>query len=66
MFIGRGMADMCKKNDLDYAEQIARAEAEEKEELKESGGADAGGVDYEAEYRKQTGKDFVTGDSVVQ
>ena len=24
------------------------------------------GVDYEAEYRKQTGKDFVTGETVVQ
>jgi len=25
-----------------------------------------GGVDYELEYRKQTGKDFVTGETVVQ
>ena len=25
-----------------------------------------GGVDYEAEYRKQTGRDFVTGEYAVQ
>ena len=61
---------MNKKNNcVDYAEMIARAEEEEKAAAVDGETvlplAD-GGVDYESEYRKQTGKDFVTGESVVQ
>ena len=54
---------------VDYAEMIARAEKEEKAAAVDGKivlPLEDGGVDYELEYRKQTGKDFVTGESVVQ
>ena len=58
-----------KKAGVDYADLIARAVEEEKAAVMDGETmlplAD-GGVDYEAEYRKQTGKDFVTGGTVVQ
>ncbi len=58
-----------KKAGVDYADLIARAVEEEKAAVMDGETmlplAD-GGVDYEAEYRKQTGKDFVTGETVVQ
>ncbi len=58
-----------KKVSVDYTELIARAAEEEKAAVMDGETvlplAD-GGVDYEAEYRKQTGKDFVTGETVIQ
>ena len=58
-----------KKSVVDYADLIARAVEEEKAAVMDGETmlplAD-GGVDYESEYRKQTGKDFVTGETVVQ
>ncbi len=62
--------DMQKKKDCtNYSEMIARATEEIKAMVMDGETmlplAD-GGVDYELEYRKQTGKDFVTGETVVQ
>ena len=58
-----------KKAGVDYADLIARAVEEEKAAVMDGETmlplAD-GGVDFDAEYRKQTGKDFVTGETVVQ
>lgn len=58
-----------KRKNVDYSELIARAAEEEK-----AAGVDGetasflvdDGVDYESEYRKQTGRDFATGEIVVQ
>ena len=57
-----------EKKSVDYSELIARTAEEEKVERNIDTAmppADAG-VDYEMEYRKQTGKDLSTGEIVVQ
>lgn len=60
---------MAKKKDCgDYSVLIDRVIDLEKEVVKEKAvEAEKNiGIDYEAEYRKQTGKDFVTGKTEVQ
>ena len=57
-----------KKELIDYAEMLARAEKED-EDNKEGlvwMAPPEDCVDYTAEYRKQTGRDFETGELVSQ
>lgn len=57
-----------EKKSVDYSELLARTAEEEKAEqgdVSSLSPADAG-VDYEMEYRKQTGKDLATGEIAVQ
>ena len=54
-----------KKDGVDYIDLLSRA-AEEDPVIREILDSDRDGVDYKAEYRKQTGKDLETGEIEVQ
>ena len=53
------------KGKINYTELLARA-AEEDPVIREILESERGGVDYEAEYREQTGKNLATGEIEVQ
>ena len=59
---------MNRKDMVNYQDLIARTEAEESAEMDGELAQPLVdyGVDYSEEFRKQTGKDFATGEIVVQ
>lgn len=60
---------MKKKDSVDYIDLIARSEEERKAEVLDGETAFPladSGVDYSEEFKKQTGKDFETGEIALQ